>query len=357
LTVAVTTLVVPPRWRRRTAALLLATLVVAACGGGGGSEGGSTEDRGPNKAPPQTLAGGVELPSVDPVSLLVGEGLAYGEPLPSEQAAAETYLDDPEVASVVARRLYSLRDARWLGDVLVLALDGGEIFDESVLDAFVEALVGSLADGSAEVVPVGGRDVLRGQADDGTVMGYREGDQVLLVRGAREQDVEVALIRQVRAFAAGAPGAEEPFTPLLPTPVDAAFVRVPTVAFQPIPPPEEEPVPETPTLRGATSWQGRYGIVAGERRTTMWAYALDIPGTYASAEALEAPVAELVSARAGGAPAEEVEVFDRVVVSANGPEGSPSARAFRHRGIVVLVEGLVPSQLDAVISAWLRELA
>ena len=25
--------------------------------------------------------------------------------------------------------------------------------------------------------------------------------------------------------------------------------------------------------------QGRYGVVAGERRTTIWAYALDIPGT------------------------------------------------------------------------------
>lgn len=351
-----TSFVVPPRWRRRTAALLLAVLGVAACGGGGGSNAGAPEDRGPNKAPPQTLAGGVELPPVDPVSLLVGEALAYGKPLPSEQAAADAYLEDPEVASVVARRLYGLRDGRPLGIVRVLALDGAEIFDESVLDAFVEAVVASLADGTAAAVPVAGREVLRGDADGRTVMGYREGDQLFIVEGPDPHDIGVVLERQVRAFAARAPGAEEPFTPLVPTPVDAAFVEVPTVTFQPIPPPEEEPVPETPALRGAIGSQGRYGVVAGERRITIWAYSLDVPRTYPSAESLEAPVAELVAARAGGAPVEEVEVFGKVVVGANGPDGSASARAFRHQGIVVLVEGLVPSQLDAVITAWLREL-
>ncbi len=343
-------------WRRRTAPLLLAALVVAACGGDGSSGRDAPKDQGPNKAPPQTLAGGVELPAVDPISLLVGEGLAYGEPLPSEQAAADAYLEDPEVASVVARRIYSVRDGRLLGAVTLLALDGTEVFDEAVLDAFVEAAVAALGDGTADVVPVAGRDVLRARGPGGTVMGYREGDQLLLVRAADDRDAALVLDRQIVARAAGATGAEQPFTPLLPTPIDAAFVAVPTVTFQPIPPPEEEPPPETPTLRGATGAQGRYGVVAGERRTTVWAYTLDIPRTYASAESLEPALAELVSARAGGTPSEEAEVFGAIVVRADGPEGTPSVRAFRYEGIALVVEGLVPSQLDAVLTAWLREL-
>ena len=110
-------------------------------------------------------------------------------------------------------------------------------------------------------------------------------------------------------------------------------------------------------MRGATSAQGRYGVVAGERRTTIWAYTLDIPRTVGSAEALEPALTELVSARAGGATAEEVEVFGRIVLRADGPDGEPSARAFRYKGIALLVEGLVPSQLDAVVTAWLKELA
>jgi hypothetical protein len=218
-------------------------------------------------------------------------------------------------------------------------------------------VVASLADGTAGVVDVAGRQVLRGEGDGRTVMGYREGDQLFVVAGPDAHDIGVVLDRQVRAVAARAPGAREPFTPLVTTPVDAAFVRVPTVTFQPIPPPEEEPAPEAPALRGATGVEGRYGVVAGERRTTVWAYALDIPRTYPNAEALEAPVAELVSSRAGGVPVEEVEVFGKVVIAADGLEGAPSARAFRHRGTVVLVEGLVASQLDAVVTAWLRELA
>jgi hypothetical protein len=345
------------RWRRRTAALVLACVVLGACGGDGSSGGDLAEDRGPNKAPPQTLAGGIELPKVDPVSLLVGDGLAYGTPLPSEQAAADAYLEDPEVRSVVARRLYSRRDGRLLGDVVVLALDGQEIFDESVLDVFVETAVGALGDGAAEAVPMAGRDVLRSRGAAGTVMGYREGDQLLLVRGPNDHDIGVVLERQLKARAAKAPGAAQPFTPLLPTPIDAAFTSVPTITFQPIPPEEEEPPPETPPFPGATGTQGRYGVVAGERRTTIWAYSLDVPRTYASAEALEPAMAGLVSGRAGGAPAEAVEVFGKVVVGADGADGTPSARAFRHGGIVLLVEGQVPGQLDAVITAWLEALS
>jgi hypothetical protein len=177
----------------------------------------------------------------------------------------------------------------------------------------------------------------------------------MLVRGSVARDIGVVVERQLQALAAGAVGAAEPFTPLVPLPIDAAFVTVPTVSFQPIPPPEEEPPPAPPGLRGATGVQGRHGVVAGERRTTIWAYTLD-PATYPSAESLEPALAALASARAGGAPAETTEVLGRVVLSADGPEGSPSVRAFRHQGLALVVEGQVPAQLDAVVTDWLTAL-
>ncbi len=345
----------PPRWRHRIAALVLAVaLLTGACSDDGGATGDAVVDDGPNSLPPPTLAGGVELATVDPHRLLVGEGLAYGRPLPSEQAAADAYLEDPEVASVVARRLHSRGDGRLVGEVLLLELDGAEIFDEAVLDAFVDGAVGALGDGTTEAVTIAGRPVLRSQGPSGTVVGYREGNQLMLVRGPVASDIGVVVERQLQALAAGAVGAAEPFTPLVPLPIDAAFVPVPTVSFQPIPP-DEEPPPAPPGLPGATGVQGRYGVEAGERRTTVWAYTLD-PATYPSAESLEPALAALVSARAGGAPVESTEVLGRVVLSADGPEGGPSVRAFRHQGLALVVEGQVPAQLDAVITDWLSVL-
>lgn len=335
--------------------MLLAVALVAAC-----SEedpgGAAAEDQGPRTAPPQTLAGGVDLEEVDPLRLLVGEGLAYGEPLPSEQAAADAYLEDPEVASVIVRRLHSRVNGRPLGRALVLTLDGSELFDESVLDAFAAAAVGSLGDGTVEEVTVAGLPVRRSTGDGVTAMGYRQGDQLMLVSGPSANDVGIVVDRQLTAIAQGAVGDPAPFTPLVRVPVGSAFVEVPTVEFQAIPPPEEEPAPEPPGLPGATAVEGRYGVVAGERRTTVWAYALGA-GAYPSAESVTPALSILVSARAGGAPAEATEVLGRIVLAADGAEGSPSVRAFRHQGVVLVVEGQVPAQLDAVISAWLTELA
>ena len=146
LAVAVTSPVDSPRWRHRIAALGLAVALLAgACSDDGGATGDAVVDDGPNSLPPPTLPGGVELAAVDPHRLLVGEGLAYGRPLPSEQAAADAYLEDPEVAAVVARRLHSRGDGRLVGEVLLLEVDGAEIFDGAVLDAFVDGAVGRWA--------------------------------------------------------------------------------------------------------------------------------------------------------------------------------------------------------------------
>ena len=349
----------PPRpapRRRRLAALATAGILLVACSGDDSTAEAPRGDRGPNRIVPPTLAGGVALTAVDAAGVLVGEGLAFGTPLPSEQLAAEAYLADPEVASALARRVHSRRDGRLLGRALVLTLDGDELFDEGVLDAFVRGIVAAEGGGAEEDLTLAGRAALRSQGADGTAIGFLEGDQLVVVQGPDERVVRVVVERQLAAIAAGAPGSLDPVTPLVAVPVSAAFVTVPTLTFQPIPPPEEEPPPEPPVLPGATGVEGRYGVVAGERRTTVWVFALD-PATYPSAEVLEAALAVLVSSRSGGAPAEGVEVVDRVVQRATGGGGAPSARAFRHQGIAILVEGGDPAQIDAVVSAWIAVLA
>lgn len=345
------------RRRRLVALLLVAATVTVACSGGDDDDRSTptTEEDGPNVGPLPTLAGGLELAPVDPVRVLAGDGLVYGQALPSEQVAAAVFEEDPEVTAVLTRRIHSLRDGRRVGDVLVLSLDGSELFDQGVLDAFLAGVVGVLGGGDPTGEERLGRPTVRAEGDSGTAIGYVEGDLLVVVRGPDDHDVGVVVERQLTALAAGTPGAAEPQTPIVAVPIDAAFVEVPTVTFATIPPPEEEPAPEPPTLPGATGVQGRYGVVAGERRTTVWAYTLD-PATYPWGEAVEAALARLVAERAGGAPAEGVEVVDRLVQRATGPAEGTSARAFRHQGLALLVEGPDPAQLDAVVSAWITAL-
>jgi hypothetical protein len=345
------------RCRRLTPLLLVGALVGAACSGRAGIETSTTRpDQSPNSAPPPTLAGGVELAAVDLSRVLVGDGLAFGTPLPSEQVAADLFTEDPEVASAIARRVYSLADGRRLGDLVVLTLEGAEIFDQTVLDAFVRGVVAGLGGGDETDGEVAGRTVFRAQGDVGAAVGFLEGDQLVLLRGVDAAALDVVVERQLAAIAAGAIGSTDPVTPLVPLPSEAAFVTVPTVEFQPIPPPDEEPAPEAPTFAGTTGVQGRYGVVAGERRTTVWAFTVD-GGTYPSAEALTPALAALASSRAGGAPTEAVEEIDRVVQRATGAAGSLSAAAFRHEGLVLLVEGADAAQVAAVVSAWIAVLS
>ena len=347
-----------PGRRRLAAALLVGILVVGACSDdGSGSDDGTatTPTEGPNAAVLPTLAGGLELTAVDPTQVLTGQGLSYGQPLPSEQAAADAFLEVPEVSAVTARRVYSLANGRRLGDALVLTLDGAELFDEGVLDAFSRVSSRRSAVTSCLTSTSPGTRRSRAGDETGTAIGYLEGNLLVIVRAGGENDAHVVVERQLSALAAGIVGAPDPQTPMVALPVDAAFVDVPTVDFQPIPPPEEEPPPEAPAFAGATSVQGRYGVVAGERRSTVWAYTVD-PQTYPWAEPLEAALPGLVSSRTDGAPATGVEVLGRVVQRSDGAEGATSARAFRHGALALLVEGTDPAQLDAVVSAWIAAL-
>jgi hypothetical protein len=363
LTGAVTTLDArtgPSLRRRRLAAVLLTgVLVGGACtDGGSASDDGTptTPDEGPNAGVLPTLAGGIELAAVEPVRVLTGDGLAYGQPLPSQQVAADAFLEDPEVEAVTARQIYALRDGRLVGEALVLELDGAELFDQAVLDAFVRGVAGSLGGDELEEIELGGRSAIRARGAAGTTIAYVEGNLLVVVRGAIDDEVGRVVEQQLAGLAAGVPGSAEPRTPLVPLPIEAAFVKVPTVTFQPIPPPEEEPAPDAPPMPGATAVQGRYGVVAGERRTTVWAYTLD-PQTYPWAEPVEAALARLAASRTGGAPVEAAEVLGRIVQRSDGADGAPSARAFRHGGLALLVEGADPAQLDAVVSAWIAALS
>ncbi|MFP5254698.1 MAG: hypothetical protein ACLGI8_02490 [Acidimicrobiia bacterium] len=312
---------------------------------------------GPNPGALPTVPGGVALAPTDPAVALVGTDLAYGSPLPSEQLAAEALLDTPEVVAVLARRAYAVPEARRLADVVAITVDGAEVFDEAALAAFHEGLVSGLAGGGeAEEEELVARPVLVGGGQDRAVMGWAEGDLFTVVLAGSSADARTVVTRQLEARRRGETGSTDPATPMARLSSEAAFVEVPTVAFAPIPPPEEEPDgPEPPALAGALGVQGRYGVTAGERRTVVWSFALDL-AAHPTAESVAPLLGPLVSARAGGAAATATEVVDRIVVSATVAEGERSALAFRHQGLVLLVEGERPDQLEAVATAWITAL-
>jgi hypothetical protein len=332
-------------------------LVAVACEDGAGrpDQLAAEDGDGPQQGPIATIQGGVALPPVDVARVLVGEGLAFGSPLPREQAAADA-LVGTEVIAALARRVHTLGDGRHLADLLVLTLDGAQLFDESVLAAYERGIVGSLGGSEPDELPVAGRSVLRSADPAGrTTLGFREGNQLLVVRAANEGDASITTMLVVEAIGRGDVGVVEPATPMVPLPPEAAFVAVPGVTFTPFLPPELEPSPEPPALAGASAVQGRYGVVAGERRTIVWSFAVDI-AAYPTAEALAPALQALVTERAGGTPPQAVEVGGRVVLSSSAAVGSRSAQAFRHQNLVVIVEGDQPSQLDAVTTAWVAAL-
>ena len=356
----------PTSWARRVssrvercAAVGLAAALLAGCGSGsGGAVDEVGEDRdSPNPGVVPTMPGGVELAVLDPATVLVGAELAFGTPLPSEQVAADAFTADPEVEAAVARRARSTADGRRLANVVVLVLDGSELFDDSVLAAFERGAVGALAGGVAADGVLAGRAVLRAAGGDGRVaVGFREGNLLTIASGVSAPDVDLVVTRQLEALGRGEVGSGTPLTPLVGVPPDVVFVEVPTVAFAPFPMPEDEEPPPTPTLAGATGVAGRYGVVAGERRTVVWSFA--IAGAYPSAEAVEPAVQGVVSQLVPGAAVEPVEVIDRVVhaASVSGDEVARAASAFVHQGLVLVVEGRDAAQVDAVVTAWITAL-
>lgn len=336
----------------------MSALGAAACGGGGAGGAGSITDHrdGPNPGPIPTITGGVVLPAVDPRAVLVGAELTFGSPLPSEQAAADAFTADPEVSAAFARRVFVAADGRHLTDVVVLVLNGAEFFDEGVLAAFEQEAVGAVVNGAVTGVPLGGRTVLRAAGEaGGVVIGFREGNLLTLVTGPTDTEVDLTVSRQLEALARGEAGSPTPITPLVAIPTDAAFVAVPTVMFAAIPPAAEETGPEVPSMTGATAVQGRYGVVAGERRTVVWAFSVD-PTVYPSAEALDPAMQALAAARAGDTAPKASELGGRVVYASTNAAGTPSTQVFRHQGIVLLVEGDRPDQVDAVTTAWIAAL-
>jgi hypothetical protein len=344
---------------RCLAALLVAGALAGGCGTGSDGAvdevGAARDARNPGVVP--TLPGGVDLTPLDPASVLVGAELAFGSPLPSEQAAADAYTEDPEVTAALARRAYMTVDGRRLAHVVVLRLDGTQLFDDSVLRAFEAGAVSALGGAPAAEVQLAGRTVLRAGAAGGpAAIAFREGDLLTLVTGAAP-DVELVVTRQLEAVARGEVGSATPATPLVPAHPDAAFVAVPTVAFAPFPPPEDEEPPPMPPLSGTTGATGRYGVVAGERRTIAWAYGVDL-ASHPTAESLEPALAALASHVAGGAVSSPVETIDRVVHTASiqDEDVRRAASVFRHGGLVLVVEGADAAQVEAVVTAWIAAL-
>jgi hypothetical protein len=238
----------------------------------------------------------------------------------------------------------------------VLSLDGAELFDAEVLSAFQDGVVEGISGRPLRSLQLVGRRTLHATGGATSVVAFREGNALVVVSAPQDPDAITVVTRQLEARARGEVGTGEPRTPLVALPAEAAFLPVPTIAFTPFSPPEDEPPPEAPGFSGARAIQGRFGVVAGERRTVVWGISVD-PGAYPIAEALEPAMRDLAAARAGGVVPEAVELVDRVVLVADGPLGEPSAQVFRHEGLVVLVEGTDPAQLDAVTSAWIAALA
>jgi len=340
------------------AALSMLSLALAACTSGGGTDDVTDQRADPNRGVVPTIPGGVELGRLDPATVLAGTDLAFGAPLPSEQAAADAFTEEPEVTSALARRVFDRANGRRLGDALVLVVDGAAIFDDDALAAFVDAAVGAIGRGLPRTERIGAQGVIRAANSDGTrfAVGFLIADVLTIVSGASDADVTLTVTRQIEARSRGDIGSATPTTPLVPVEPESVFVAIPTVGFEDIPPPEEEAAtPEPPTVEGASAVIGRYGVVAGERRTTVWVLSFH-PSAYPWAESLDPVMEALAIARADGVAPTPTEIGGRVVYESVDEPGTRSAHVFRHGALVLVVEGDQADQVEAVATAWIAAL-
>lgn len=348
----------PARWVIAVCSALVVAAAATACGSGGDGVGDVADRRAdPNRGVVPTIPGGLELGSLDPATVLTGADLAFGAPLPSEQAAADAFAEQPEFVSALARRVFHRADGRRLADALVLVVDGSAVFDEEALSALVHAAVGAIGRGVARPERIGAQDVVRAAASDGTraAVGFLIADVLTVVSGSSDAEVTLTVTRQIEARARGEIGSATPTTPLVTVEPASVFVSVSSVDFEEIPGPEEEAVPEPPAMAGASSVTGRYGVVAGERRTTVWVLSVS-PSAHPWAESLEPAMEALAAARANGSAPTPTEIGGRVVYQSVNAPGTRSTHVFRHHGLVLLVEGDQADQVEAVATAWIAAL-
>ncbi len=340
---------------RTAAALVVSALVCAACNEGVSVPSTTTEDVESTTSvtlAPRLIPSQLDVERLEPATVLVADGIAFGTALPNDQRALETYVADPAVLDGVARIAYDSASAALIGDVTVLSIEPGAFHDEEVLDAFVVGVVEATG-GRAISEDVDGRPTLRATGTDGTsVRALAHENLLVLVQGADDIAVRRVVAGMGAAVTAGRSGDGVLHTPILTLAAGELFIPVSTVGFEPYPDGEEvPPAPALPGPAGAVAGaEARLAIVAGERRGTTWVIAAST-AVFLEAEALEPAVVELVQARLRSEVA-TVQVGRRVVHGAGPDRAGAVIRAFRHHNLVVVIQGREIDQVDAIVSAW-----
>ena len=333
------------RARRRWPRLLGAMLVAGACSGSDGS--GSDPDHPPGARPnggrcPPSPVGWSCTRRSRPRAGGGGSGL---RPAPAERGGGgrRPSPPTPRWPGPWCRRVHSRRDGRLVGRTLILGSTAPSCSTRPCSTPSYEARWRPSAPGRPRSSSWPADPCSAPAAETCSAVGYREGDLLVVVTGTVDHDIQVVVARQLDGHGGGGHGvAATPSPRWSRSPSTPPSCRCPRLAFQVIPPPEEEPVPPAPTFAGATGVDGRYGVVAGERRTTVWVFTVD-PATYPSAERLEPAMAAL-AVGAGGAPVARggSRWSTGSCTAPTAADGAPSARVFRHQGLVLLVEGLIP---------------
>lgn len=345
--------------------LLTAALVAPACSlGGGGAPATSVA----GDEPPAPVRPPLELGDAELTSVLVGDGLSFGDPSPEAQQVAQAYGDDPLVRAAVVREVFRTEDGAPLGQVTVVALEPESFSDEEAVEAYVVGLATIDPEAGADPLPptagglsLGDRDALVATADGRSVVAFREQNLVVLVEADEPADAGGVARRMAAAIDAGQEGTGATETPLVLVDKNAAFVDVGGFRFAPFLADDDESGFESldaPVIDGlADIPEARLVVVGNEIRGAAWSLPVS-PDTYASEGALVDPMRQLAAERAG-VDVDDVttEVVARTTIfSADGEE---AVRVFNERSLVLVVDGLEGDSdgADAVATAWARALA